>query len=250
MAVKAIASNHFSLSLNAIIATMPLAIAVIPWGILTGALAIQTGMSAWQAQCMSLLVFAGAAQLSAMTLMASAASYGAILGSTFVISSRHLLYSIVFREHVQTLPFRWRVAIGFLLTDEMFAVSEAHTRQTSNFSPIYALVSGAAFYAVWNMATLIGIVVGESLQDLESLGLDFAIAATFIAMTFGELRRFPVLLAIIGSGVSAVLIQPILHDAYIIIAALLGMIAAYFADGSSASQVGLNKSEGDYDGDH
>ena len=223
-------AQNTQLCLSAIVDTLPLAIAVVPWGILTGAIAMQIGLTPLQGQLMSLLVFAGAAQLSAMTLMAGAAAPGAIFGSVFVISARHLLYSVVFREHVLKLPLRWRVSIGFLLTDEMFAISEAHTARSGFFSPLFALISGLTFYVVWNFATLVGILAGDAFGDLESLGLDFAIAATFIAMTFDQLRRVPVLLAVLVSGTSSVLLKPLMPDSYIILAGILGMAVAYLAD--------------------
>ncbi len=213
-----------------IVATIPLAVAVLPWGILTGALAIQTGFSFWAAQLMSLLVFAGAAQLSAMTLMAGGAGAPAVMSSVFVISSRHLLYSIVFRQHVLQLPWRWRVALAFVLTDEMFAISEAHTREHSEFSPVFALASGLTFYVVWNFATLLGIVAGDAMSNLDQLGLDFAIVATFVAMTFSDLFKRPVLVAVLVSGALAVVLQHWLAESYIIVAALAGMVSAYCVD--------------------
>ena len=176
---------------------------------------------------MSLLVFAGAAQLSGMTLIANTASLGAIFASTFVISSRHLLYSVVFREHVSKLSQPAKLLMAFVLTDEMFAVSEAHTRRTGQFSALFAFVSGFTFYVIWNFATLMGILIGDSFKELDSLGLDFAIVATFIAMTFGELRRFPVLIAVLVSGSFAVGVKPYFSDSYIVIAALAGMAAAF-----------------------
>lgn len=217
-----------SLALKAFMDTLPLCIAVIPWGILTGAIAIQVGMSPLQAQLMSLLVFAGAAQLSGMTMMANATPLLPLFASTFVISSRHLLYSVVFRQHVVHLPLHRRLLMGFVLTDEMFAVSEAHTKLSGRFSETFALVSGFSFYVIWNLATTTGIIAGEYFDNLESLGLDFAIAATFIAMTFTDLRRLPVLVAVIVSGTLSVLLKPVFTDSYIIVAALLGMLAAYF----------------------
>ncbi|MGK0438351.1 MAG: putative branched-subunit amino acid permease, partial [Paracoccaceae bacterium] len=135
---------------------MPLSLAVIPWGVLTGALAIEAGFSAFQAQLMSLIVFAGAAQLSAITLIAAGSSFASIFASTVVISSRHLLYSITFRQHVEALPLRLRLLIGFLLTDEMFAVSQAHSNRSGTFSALFAIVSGATFYLFWNISTLLG----------------------------------------------------------------------------------------------
>lgn len=179
---------------------------------------------------LSLLVFAGAAQLSAMTLMSGGASTIAIFGTTFVISARHLLYSIVFRAHVMRLPLRWRLIIAFVLTDEMFAVSEAHTKRTGVFSASYAVISGITFYVIWNLATLLGIVGGDSIKNLDQLGLDFAIIATFIAMTFDQLRKMPIALSIIISGSLAVFLKPVFADSYIILAAIAGMCVGYLAE--------------------
>lgn len=222
--------NKRLLIVGAVLDTLPLAIAVLPWGVLTGALAIQIGLTVLQAQAMSLFVFAGAAQLSAMTLMPLGASIWSLMGSTFVISSRHLLYSVTFRQYVKSLSLSWRVSIGFLLTDEMFAVSEAHTRRTGQFSALFALVSGLTFYIAWNLSTLLGIMLGDLAGDLEQLGLDFAIIATFIAMTFDRLGERPIFVAITVSGIAAVLLQPVFTDGYILIASLIGMACAYLAD--------------------
>jgi len=210
-----------------IIDMLPLAIACIPWGILAGAFAVQAGLNVWQAQIMSALVFAGAAQLSALTMMISGVGAWPILGSTFVISSRHLLYSLKFRQHVNGFSGLRRTLVAFVLTDEMFAVSEADTRQRGYFSESYALSSGFCFWVIWNVASLLGIIAGEAIGDLDALGLDFAIAATFIAMTFDQIRRVPVLAAICVSGVSAVLLKPLLSESYIVVASLLGMSCAY-----------------------
>lgn len=223
-------SASLRLSIRAVLDTSPLAIAVIPWALLTGALAVQAGFTPAQSMFMSFFVFAGAAQLSAITLTNAGASWGAILGSTFVISARHLLYSVVFREHVIKLPLHWRIAIAFVLTDEMFAVSQSHTQRTGEFSPLYALVSGFTFHLAWNLGTLVGIIGIDFLSNLDALGLDFAIVAVFIAMTFDQIRRRPILFAILISGSVSVICKPFFSDSYIVIAGVAGMCAAYLTD--------------------
>ena len=228
--MKIQSKSHLKLCFDGAVDTLPLAMAVIPWGILTGALAIKIGLTPLYAQLLSLLVFAGAAQLSAMTLMSGGASTLAIFGTTFVISARHLLYSIVFREHVMRLPFRWRLMIAFVLTDEMFAVSQAHTKRYGVFSASYAVVSGVTFYVIWNLSTLLGIIGGDSINNLDQLGLDFAIVATFIAMTFDQLRYKPIGLSIITSGILAVILKPVFSDSYIILAAIAGMCVGYLVE--------------------
>lgn len=220
-------SSSTSLFAEAVLAVLPLSIAVIPWGVLTGALAIQSGFTALQAQCLSMLVFAGAAQLSGISMVASGVPILSIFGSTMVISARHLLYSIVFRSHIANHSLLTRMTVAFVLTDEMFVVSEAHTRRTGQFSVAFALVAGFTFWVVWNLATFAGIVAGELLSNLESWGLDFAIVATFIAMTFDQLKGRPQLATVLVSGMLAVLLKPLFTDSYIVLATIGGMMTGY-----------------------
>ncbi|WP_232312980.1 AzlC family ABC transporter permease [Enterovibrio coralii] len=183
---------------------IPLSVAVVPWGILCGSLGIQAGLTPLQAQAMSLLVFAGAAQLSGVTMMGIGAPTGTLFGTTFVISARHLLYSVNMRQHIQVLPLKWRLALGFLLTDEMYALSAAHTEKHGIFCRHYALFSGAFFYLCWNLATLVGVLGGTHFDNIEELGLEFAIAATFIALVIPTIKDFPVLCSVIVSAISVV----------------------------------------------
>lgn len=215
------------LAWQAILAIIPLSLSVIPWGVLTGALAIDAGFSIYQAQFLSLGVFAGAAQLSAITMTSAGASSGSIFGSTMIISARHLLYSLVFKSHVKKLGLFKRMLIAFVLTDEMFVVSEAHTKRTGKFSYLYALVSGFMFYLIWNLSTLLGILLGQRLANLNELGLDFAIVATFIAMSVEQIRSKPEIVAVVVSGLSAVFLKPIFSESYIVFATLLGMSSGY-----------------------
>lgn len=181
---------------------------------------------------MSLLVFAGAAQLSAITMVTAGAPSGAILGSTMIISARHLLYSMVFRKHAEQLSLPKRLMLAFVLTDEMFVVSEAHTKQTGIFSVNFALISGFSFYVVWNVATYIGVVFGQRLQNLNELGLDFAIVATFIVMSVEQIQSRPELVTVLLSGIAAVVLKPVFSESYIVIATLIGMCGGYMAGAS------------------
>lgn len=206
---------------------LPLSISVIPWGILCGALALQVGLSPLQAQLMSLLVYAGAAQLSATTLFGAGTPLLPIMGSTFVITSQHFLYGFTFRRDVLPLSLRWRASLAFFLTDEMFAVALKDRERNGAFNPAYALIAGFVFYLFWNLATLLGIAAGQYIEGLDQMGLDFAIAATFIAMTIPALKNLPMVAATLVSGGTALLTKPLLSEVYIIISALAGMLVGY-----------------------
>lgn len=62
---------------------MPLCLAVVPWGILAGSMALQNGLTPAQGLGMSAIVFAGAAQLVAMGMIKGGAGLLAILLSIF-----------------------------------------------------------------------------------------------------------------------------------------------------------------------
>ena len=221
---------------KAILDVMPLSLAVIPWGILCGSLAIEAGFTPWQAQFMSLIVFAGAAQLAGISIISAGGSLFSLFTTTAVISSRHLLYSAVLKYEVRKLPLRWRAPLAFVLTDEMFAVAHAFREKYGYFSPLYALISGIGFGVAWNLATFMGIVAGSSIPDLESMGLDFAIAATFIALVVPAIKTSPVLFSVLVSGLTIVVCNLINVSNGLMIAAFAGMAAGYFAEQISSKK--------------
>jgi 4-azaleucine resistance transporter AzlC len=224
---ETITSSDYKVINQAIVDILPLALATVPWGVLCGSLAIKVGLTALQAQLMSLLVFAGAAQLAAVTIMGVSGTISSIFSSTFVISSRHLLYSAVFREQVRQCSFALRCSIAFVLTDEMFAVTCSYMEKHKIFSPVYALSSGITFYLVWNISTFVGIIAGQYVPHLEHLGLEFAIAATFIAIVIPSINNKPTLIAVISSGLSVIILSMFAMDYALIISTFIGMFFGY-----------------------
>lgn len=189
-------------ALQGAVAILPLCLAVLPWGILAGSMAIQSGLTAAEGLGMSAIVFAGASQLVAMGMIKSGAGMLAILISTFFVTAQHFLYGLRLRECIAPLPLRWRVALAFLLTDELFALTGDHG--PARFNRWYALGAGLAFYLSWFFATLLGVAAASSVSDLDSYGLDFSIAATFIAIIVPLVRNLPVLACVLTALVLSI----------------------------------------------
>ena len=166
--------------LHGAIAILPLSLAVAPWGLLAGSMAIEANLSAWEGQGLSAIVFAGAAQLVAIGMLKGGANLLSILLTTLLLTSQHLLYGLSMRPLLSRQPLRWRLGLGFLLTDEFFALTSHHDHQ--QFNRWYALGVGLTFYVAWNLFTLAGIVLGQNIPHLDQLGLDFSIVATFVAL--------------------------------------------------------------------
>ena len=205
---------------------MPLSIAVIPWGILSGSLALEAGLSMLESQAMSAIVFAGAAQLVAVGMIKTGVSISSILITTLLITSRHFLYSMAMRNQISSLPLKWRLSLGFLLTDELFAIiakSKGPHIQDGQLNRWYALGGGLSFYLTWNIASAVGIFVGNSIPDLDRWGLDFAIAATFIAIVIPAIKSPSIVICVLVSLVLSIICELLEIPSGLLIASLIGM---------------------------
>ena len=205
---------------------MPLSIAVIPWGILAGSLALEAGLSMLESQAMSAIVFAGAAQLVAVGMIKTGVSISSILITTLLITSRHFLYSMAMRNQISSLPLKWRLSLGFLLTDELFAIiakSKGPHIQDGQLNRWYALGGGLSFYLTWNIASAVGIFVGNSIPDLDRWGLDFAIAATFIAIVIPAIKSPSIVICVLVSLVLSIICELLEIPSGLLIASLIGM---------------------------
>ena len=115
--------------LHGAIAILPLSLAVAPWGLLAGSMAIEANLTAWEGQGLSAIVFAGAAQLVAIGMLKGGANLASILLTTLLLTSQHLLYGLSMRPVLSSQPLRWRLGLGFLLTDEFFALTSQYDQQ-------------------------------------------------------------------------------------------------------------------------
>ena len=129
------------------IACLPLTLACAPWGLLAGSTAIDAQLTPLQSQGLSVFVFAGAAQLVAIGMIKGGANLFSILLTTLLLTSQHLLYGLSMRPVIADLPLRWRLGLGFLLTDEFFALTSQYDRQ--RFNRWYALGVGLTGYIAW-----------------------------------------------------------------------------------------------------
>ncbi len=204
----------------------PLCVAVLPWGLLAGSFAIEAGLDPFQAQAMSAVVFAGAAQLAASGLFKIDAGFWTIVVTTIIITLRHLLYSISMRDRIGALPGRWRYGLGFLLTDELFALTA--NQSPDQFNRWYALGAGFWFYLCWNLASFAGIAAGELIPDLDQLGLEFAIAATFIAIVVPSIKNKATLVTVVTALVLSVWLEKAEIGGGLMIATIVAMFTGYF----------------------
>ena len=203
-----------------------------PFGVIFGTLAIGSGLPVWLALGLSALVFAGSSQFVAVSLIGSGTALPVIWLTTLVVNLRHALYSATLLPYARELPSRWRWALAFWLTDETFAVVENQLRHHASLQDgaYYWLGSSLAMHFNWQVWTLVGVLLGQSIPMLATLGLDFAMVATFSAIVALQLRERPVLFAALVAGAVAMLARDLPYKLGLILAALAGVAAGVLAE--------------------
>ena len=219
-------SEKFKIFFRGVIDVLPLMIPVVPFGIIFGAIGIELGFGPYLTYVSSIIIFSGASQIVIFQLISAGASTLVSITSSAVVSSRHLLYGAVVSQYLSHLSIYWKIALSYLLTDQAFAVSNEYFKKNKkNKIKHYHLVgSGLTLWLIWQVTTIIGIVLGSIVPD--ELGLSFTIPLTFLALLVTYLRSIDHLIVIILSGVSSILFFDIPFKAYIIFSGIVALAGA------------------------
>lgn len=213
------ASHHFK---QGVVAALPISIAVIPWGLLAGSMAMNAGLSVAQAIAMSAVVFAGAAQLVSLGLVVAGASAATILVTVFFLTSQHFIYALTLRGDIAKHPLLTRLGLGFLLTDELFALSSQPEQRNRH----YMFGVGLSFYLFWVAASIAGIVLASVIPNFQDYHLDFSIVAIFVPIILSLLKNRAAVVGVLVTVVTVLLLKHWHIDGAMILAGMAGMLVA------------------------
>lgn len=206
-------------------ATIPLIIGAIPFGLIFGAIAVNSGLSLAAAAGFSAIVFAGSAQFIGAGLVASGVGVGFIILTTLIVNLRHALYGATLAPHTRNLPQRWLLPLAFWLTDETFVVviSRYAKDDGSPYKHWYFFGSALSMYINWQLCTWIGILVGQSIPNPGAWGLDFAMTVTFIGMLVPFVKNRVTLIAVLVAGLAALVFNGLPNKLGLMVASLAGV---------------------------
>jgi len=211
---------------------IPIAAGVMPFGITCGIMGIAAGMLPLEVILMSVLVFAGASQFIAVTMIGSGVSgWGIIVFSTLLVNLRHLLMGLSLAPYILKLPVPFQSILAFIMTDESYALTASRI-QRNNYSGHYQLGASLPVYIVWIISTAVGAFLGSRIADPLSWGLDFAMPATFLVLLMPLLINRTSLIVCLTSAVIAVISAIYLPGKwYIIISCLTAVLVGGFLEG-------------------
>ena len=204
---------------------LPLLLPVVPFGIIFGAIGVELGFGPYATFASSIIIFSGASQIVFFQLFSSGASSFVAITSSSVISSRHLLYGAVVAQYLSKLSLNWKIFLSYFLTDQAFAVSQEFFKKNQNdkLKHYHLLGSGITLWIVWQVSTIIGIILGSIVPD--ELGLAFTIPLTFLALLINYLRKIDHLIVIIISGILSILLYHAPFKSYIILSSIISLLA-------------------------
>lgn len=182
--------------------TSPIILGYIPVGFAYGVLAQKVGLSPLNTLLMSVLVFAGSAQLIAVGLMAAGVPPLSVIATTFVVNLRHLLMSASLSPYFKTWK-KWELALfSFELTDETFALHATRFAAGETLKSETFCINIIA-QCSWVMGTWLGMVASTLITDVKPIGLDYALPAMFIALLVAQIKeRMHVLVALAAGTLS------------------------------------------------
>jgi len=202
----------------------------LPIGFAFGVLASSAGISPGEATAMSVLVFAGSAQLVAVQLLGSAAGAATLVITVLLITLRHLLMSASLAPFLSRLKSWQQALFCFQLTDETFAVHSTVFRSRGVPSTVSLFAVNVSAHLAWIASSFLGAWVGHGLTlDTAVLGLDYALPAMFIALLvlqLQDLRRG--LIALLAAGFSLFFFLAGLGHWHIILATVAASTAGLF----------------------
>lgn len=171
-----------------------------PVGIAAGVVGVSFGvlaepvMGAAAAIAMSALVFAGAAQFAALSVLAAGGGAVAAILAGILLNLRFLPMAVAIAPWIRGGVLR-RALVGSAIVDASWALS---SRGGGRFDPAVMLGATLPQYPLWVGGTALGALGGDLIGDPSKLGLDAVFPAFFLGLLLDEMRS--------GAGRAAALV--------------------------------------------
>ncbi len=201
------------------------------WGLVVGIAMVKTGLTVPQALGMTLLVFAGSAQLASLPLIASHAPIWVIFATALVVNLRFVIFSALLAPHFSELPWRKRFLLGYVAGDMTVALFlqkyPSEQPQLGKLSYLKGLLYPN--WAAWQIGSIVGIFVGSAVPA--AWGLGFAGTLAIICIVVPMVVSKPTLCGVLTAGAVAVLAAGLPYKLGLLLAVLVGMGVAMLVEG-------------------
>ena len=151
-----------------------------------GIMAIQSGLTAWQAVLISLTNLTSAGQFAGIGIIAAGGSLWEMALTQLVINLRYCLMSCALSQKIDPeAPLFHRFLIAYGVTDEIFGISVA---RKGKLNPCYMYGAMSIAIPAWTIGTCLGVVLGNVLPGGVVSALSVALYGMFLAIIIPPAR--------------------------------------------------------------
>lgn len=211
-------------------ASLPAAPGIIAWGVVTGVAMVKSGLTAPWAILISVLVYAGSAQLAALPLIAAAQPFWIVALAAFVTNLRFVIYSASLRRWFEAYSRRRRLVLGYFTGDFTFAMFMQRAAREGEFAHRDAWFLGACGFnwLAWQASSIVGIVAATAVP--REWGLQFAGTLALLALVIPACLQRPGLAGAAVAAPVAVLARGLPFGLGLLAGILAGIAAALTVD--------------------
>jgi predicted branched-subunit amino acid permease len=157
------------------------------WALVTGVAMIKSGLTVPLAVLMSLVVYAGSAQLAALPLIAAGAPLWVLWATAFCVNLRFVIFSAHWRKYFGHLPRAKRLAYAYFAVDLNYVL---FLRRFPNPQPSpeqvpYFLGGVTWTWWSWQVPALVGIALADRIPT--EWGLGFAGVLALLGLAYSTL---------------------------------------------------------------
>jgi predicted branched-subunit amino acid permease len=198
---------------------------IAAWGLLTGVAMAKSGLPLPLALLMSVIVFAGSAQLAALPLIASGAPVWVVWAAALCVNLRFVVLSAGWRPYFAPLPRVQRLRMAYFAADlnyVQFMKRFPEPRPDPAQVP-YFWGGVASNWPAWQLPSLAGILLADRVPT--SWGLGFAGTLALLGITYSLMqgRASWVAAAVAGCAAVATFALPLKLNLLVAIAAAVAI---------------------------
>ena len=197
-------------------------------GIGYAAIALKAGFNPFQTVSMSFLVYAGAGQIIAASMVLSSASIINIILTNFVVNLRYFVMSTCVLNKVKDSNLPLNILSSHLTVDETFAMFSL-----SNDDSIWTFLGiGIISWLSWCLGALIGVLVLDLLPIIVTNSFNISLYALFVAILIPAVKKSrQIAILVIITGIINIILSQIIGNWSLIVSTLVGaIIGMYIVD--------------------
>jgi predicted branched-subunit amino acid permease len=226
-----VAAHHEAMWREGLKTGTPTLFGIGAWGLVVGVAMVKSGLTVWQALGMTLIVFAGSAQLAALPLMAAAAPIWVIFATAVVVNLRFVIFSALLAPHFAKLPLRARFFLGYTAGDITVALFLQKFPSQEAAPGKVSYLKGLLYpnWMAWQVGSIAGVFLGSTVPA--EWGLGFAGTLAILCITVPMVATRPALVGVLVAGAVAVLAAGLPYKLGLLAAVLVGMVCAMTVEG-------------------